>query len=186
MPMCDIYVQEGALEAAAESAMVAEVSHLLSSHEVRSIRELGVGDDVGARVERAESIAWMFVHRTDTYVAGRSVGPRTPTGPVYKFEVTVPFGLVDDEYFTAINRDILEALVEAEAGRWPHPEFRLWVVVHEVPDGYWGAGGRPFPLRSVVEYVAPGWGEHAVRRMERRSSPQVAAAGSGVGREVSP
>lgn len=182
MPMCDIYIQQGALEAAAEAELVAKVSHLLSGHEVRSIRELGVGDDVEARVERAESIAWMFVHRADTYVAGRAVGPETPRGPVYKFEVKVPEGLIDDDYLTGINRDILQALTEAEAGRWPHPESRLWVIVGEVPDGLWGSAGRPFPLRAIVEYVAPGWGEHAVQRRERRAAGLVAAAApSGAG-----
>jgi hypothetical protein len=34
-----------------------------------------------------------------------------------------------------------------------------------VKDGYWGAAGQPFPLRSVVDYVAPGWGDAAVERM---------------------
>jgi hypothetical protein len=40
------------------------VSHILSGHQVRSIRDLGGDDDVEARVDRAQSIAWMFVHRT--------------------------------------------------------------------------------------------------------------------------
>jgi phenylpyruvate tautomerase PptA (4-oxalocrotonate tautomerase family) len=165
MPMCDIYIQEGALEAQAEATLVAEVSHLLSTHEVESIRDLGVGDDIETRVQRAESIAWMFVHRTDTYVAGQAVGPWAPRGPVYKFEVTIPEGMIYEEYLSAINRDILAALTKAENGRWKHPELRLWVTTREVKDGYWGAAGQPFPLRSVVNYVAPGWGDAAVERM---------------------
>lgn len=81
MPMCDIYIQEGALQPAAEAALVAEVSRLLSDHEVRSIRELGLGagDEVDARVDRAESIAWMFVHRTATS-SPDSPSARTPPG----------------------------------------------------------------------------------------------------------
>ena len=32
----------------------------------------------------------------------------------------------------------IEALVEAEGGRWPNPEGRVWVFTFEVPDGTWG------------------------------------------------
>lgn len=169
MPMCDIYIQEGALEASAEADLVAQVSRLLSNHEVQTIRDLG-GDaaQVEARVQRAESIAWMFVHRTDTFVAGKAVGPQVPSGPVYKFEVTIPEGLINEEYLHSINRDVLAALTEAERGRWRYPELRLWIVTKEVTDGYWGAAGQPFPLRNVVEYVAEGWGDAAVERMHEK------------------
>ncbi len=170
MPMCDIYIQQGALAADAEATLVAEVSRLLSDHEVRAIRELGdgTGEDVEARVDRAESVAWMFVHRTDTYVAGKPVGPQAPRGPVYRFSVTIPQGLVDEQYLEAINRDILAALTKAEAGRWRHPELRSWVTVQEVDDGLWGAAGSPFPLAGLVEFVAPGFGHLARERLEER------------------
>lgn len=181
MPMCDIYIQDGALEPEAEAKLVARVSHILSSHEVRSMAALSDSDDVQARVDRAESIAWMFVHRTDTYVAGKAVGPSAPRGPVYKFDVTIPEGLIDDIFIPAVNREILQALTEAEAGRWRHPELRLWVLVKEVKNGAWGAAGRPFPLHDIVEYVAEGWGDKAVERWQRKLAEQNRTAGPAAG-----
>ena len=111
MPMCDIYIQEGALEPDAERALVARVSELLVEHEMRRIVDL-VEDPttIEASTARARSIAWMFVHRTDVYVAGVPVGPDASRGPVYKFEVRIPEGQVDDAFIPAINRDILAAL----------------------------------------------------------------------------
>ena len=53
-------------------------------------------DDPGAvktSTARAQSIAWMFVHRTDTYVAGELVEL-----PHYRFVVTIPEGMIDDRF----------------------------------------------------------------------------------------
>ncbi|HEY4019758.1 MAG TPA: hypothetical protein VGM75_13770, partial [Pseudonocardiaceae bacterium] len=80
---------------------------------------------VNASIERARSIAWMFVH------------------------VAIPEGKIDDQLISAINRDILEAVAEAEADRWKHLEARVWVHTREIKDGTWGAAGRPFTLENI-------------------------------------
>lgn len=176
MPMCDLYIQEGALAADAERRLVAEVSDLLVEHEMRRIVDL-VDDPaaVQASTDRARSIAWMFVHRTDTYVAAQPVGPQAPRGPVYKFVVSIPEGQIDELFIPAINRDILAALVRAENGRWAHPELRVWVFVHEIKDGTWGAAGFQMTLEGIIDYVAPGLGKLAVERWEDRQGAVAAA-----------
>lgn len=175
MPMCDLYIQDGALEPEAERTFVGQVSDLLVKHEVRRIVDL-VDDPaaVQASIKRASSIAWMFVHRTDTYVAGDPVGPTAPRGPVYKFVVRIPEGQLDDVFIPAVNRDILTALTEAENGRWKHPELRLWVFVQEIKDGTWGAAGEVLHLADIVDFVAPGLGRVAVERWENTQRAQAA------------
>ena len=164
MPMCDIFIPTGALLPEAEQKLVARVSELLVDHELRRITDLmDDPESVKASRERAGSIAWMFVHRTDTYLAGRPI-----EAPHYKFVVSIPEGTIDDRFAPAINRDIFAALVEAEGGKWPKPEQRVWVHIHEVLDGRWGAGGRVAPLKWVVDYVAPGLGDAAVARFEAK------------------
>jgi len=175
MPMCDFYIQEGALEPEAERALVARVSEILVEHEVRRIVDLM--DDpaaVQASIKRASSIAWMFVHRTDTYVSGAAVGPSAPRGPVYKFVVNIPEGQLDEVFIPAVNRDILTALTEAEGGKWKHPELRMWVFVHEIKDGTWGAAGAPLTLENIVDYVAPGMGQIARERWTDKQREQAA------------
>jgi hypothetical protein len=52
-----------------------------------------------------------------------------------------------------------EALVEAEGGRWPDPEARVWIFTVEVPDGTWGGdlrdglGGRVVTLPDIAAHV---------------------------------
>jgi hypothetical protein len=34
--------------------------------------------------------------------------------------------------------------------------FRVWVFIHEVPDGHWGGAGRVFRLRDIVKLARSG------------------------------
>jgi phenylpyruvate tautomerase PptA (4-oxalocrotonate tautomerase family) len=171
MPMCDVYIPKDALEPAAERKLVKSVIELLVDHEMRRIVDL-LGDPKAVQASRAkaQSIAWAFVHHTDTYVAGEPI-----TAPFYKFVVSIPQGQIDDEFIPAINRDILISLTEAEAGKWPNPELRLWVFVHEILDGTWGAAGRNVSLKGIIDYVAPGLGELAVARWNKKQQANAAA-----------
>lgn len=166
MPMCDIYIPPGVLAADTEKELVRRVSELLVTHELRRIVDLmDDPEEVRASHERAASISRMFVHRTDTYVAGEIA-----ESPHYKFEVSIPQGQIDDVFRQSIARDILGAVIEAEsadglgAADWPHVGLRTWVFVYEVPDGSWASAGRFVPLRQIVDFVAPGLGELAEER----------------------
>jgi glyoxylase-like metal-dependent hydrolase (beta-lactamase superfamily II) len=171
MPMCDFYIPKDALESVAERKLVKSVMELLVDHEMRRIVDL-LDDPKAVQASRAkaQSIAWGFVHRTDTYVAGEPI-----TAPFYKFVVSIPQGQIDDVFIPAINRDILIALTEAEAGKWPNPELRLWVFAHEILDGTWGAAGRNLTLKQIVNYVAPGLGKVAVARWNKKHQSDAAA-----------
>lgn len=171
MPMCDIFIPTGSLEPEAERKLVARVSELLVDHEMRRIVDLLADPEaVKASRERAQSIAWMFVHRTDTYVAGKPVEV-----PYYKFVISIPEGTIDEHFAPAIDRDIFAALKEAEHGKHPLLQQRVWIHIHEVPDGQWGAGDRPMPLRSIIDYVAPGLGKVATERFAIKRRADAAA-----------
>jgi phenylpyruvate tautomerase PptA (4-oxalocrotonate tautomerase family) len=162
--MCDIYIPQNALDPEAERALVARVTDLLVYHELRRIVDLA--DDPGeikVMVDRARSIAWTFVHRADTYVAGTPI-----EAPHYKFVVSIPQGQIDDAFIPAANKEILAAVADAEHDAWPHPERRVWVFVHEILDGTWGAGGTQLHLEQIVDFVAPGWGKIAEQRWENK------------------
>ena len=171
MPCCDAYIPEGALEPAAEDKLVARVTELLVEHEMRRILDLmHEPSEIDAMRKRAQSIAWTFVHRTNTYVNGRR-----PEAPYYRFVASIPEGQIDDRFPPAINRDIMQAVVEAEGGKWPAPERRVWVHVVEIMDGHWGAGGRALHLKEIVDFVADGWGKVAVERWEAKKRDEAAA-----------
>lgn len=171
MPLCDAYIPTGALDPESERTFVARVTEILVEHEMRRIRDLDDDPEhIAANRERAMAIAWTFVHRTDTYVAGAPVEL-----PHYRIVASIPEGQIDDRFAPAINRDILAALIDAEGGRHPHPERRLWVVAGEITDGLWGAGGRSLHLEQIVDFVAPGWGTVAVQRWQETQAQEAVA-----------
>jgi phenylpyruvate tautomerase PptA (4-oxalocrotonate tautomerase family) len=159
MPMIDAFIPSDALAPDAERALVSKVTELMVTHEMRRIVDLiDDAEEVKASYERATSIAWLFVHRTDVYVGGG-----VPSAPHYKFQISIPEGQIDEPFRSSIAPDITRAVGEAEGRRWPHVDARVWVHVYEVPDGNWGAG-RAVRLREIVDYVAPGMGELAEQR----------------------
>ena len=171
MPCCDAYIPQGALEPDAERKLVAKVTELLVEHEMRRILDLmHEPTEIDAMRKRAQSIAWTFVHRTETYVNGV-----LPHAPYYRFVASIPEGQIDDRFPPAINRDIMQAVIEAEGGKWPSPERRVWVHVVEIADGLWGAGGRALHLEDIVDFVADGWGKVAVERWQAKKREEAAA-----------
>lgn len=170
MPMCDAYIPTGALDPEAEKKLIARVTDILVEHEMRRFVDLMEPGTVKASHERASSIAWVFVHRTETYVAGAPID-----APVYKFLVTIPQGMIDDVFIPAMNRDVFAALTEAEGGKHPHLAQRLWTFVHEVPNGNWGAGDRAIKVGNIADYVSPGLGKAADDRWAVRQRTDAAA-----------
>ncbi len=161
MPMLDAYIPEGALEPEAERKLLATCTDLLLEHE--GIRPTNA---------RARSQTWVFVHRHETFVAGAPA-----EAPHYKFVCQVPEGQYDTERRAAVTKAMTEALVEAEGGRWPDPEGRVWVLTFEVPDGTWGAlGGRVVALPDIAEFVLGGAGRrYAEERLAERRREQACA-----------
>jgi phenylpyruvate tautomerase PptA (4-oxalocrotonate tautomerase family) len=170
MPMCDAYIPAGALEPEAERKLIARITDLLVEHEMRRFEDLMPPGTVQASRERASSIAWVFVHRTETYVAGLPV-----EAPFYKFEVTIPQGMIDDLFIPAMNHDLFAALKDAEGGRHLGLGKRIWTFVREVPNGTWGAGDRAVTVGSIAEYVSPGLGKAADERWAAKQKTDAAA-----------
>jgi phenylpyruvate tautomerase PptA (4-oxalocrotonate tautomerase family) len=158
--MCDAYIPADALPADAERELISRVSDLLVKHELRRTLDLGDGIDAETITKRASAIAWISVLRHEAYVAGSPA-----LAPHYKFVVNIPEGQADEEFRNSVTADITMAVAAAEAGRWPHPEFRVWVFTWEVPEGTWGATGRIIGLEDVVGFVAPPLREQAQQRM---------------------
>ena len=153
MPMLDAHIPDGALEPEAERKLLAKLTDLLLRHE-------GADPDN----EAVRSIAWAFVHRPEIYVAGSPAEE-----PRYRFVCQVPEGQYDAERREAVTREMTEAVVEAEGGKWPHAEARVWVFTYEVPDGTWGGLGRVVRLPDIAEFAAgPEGREYAERRLAER------------------
>jgi phenylpyruvate tautomerase PptA (4-oxalocrotonate tautomerase family) len=149
VPMIDAHIPAGALSPEAEKEMLKSVTDMVVRHEIR--RTVDIMEDeaaVEASIKRASSIAWLFVHRPEVYVAGTATEM-----PHYKFHIAAPESQIDDEFRAASVRDITAAVAKAEDGKWPHPEFRVWVFTSDVPDGSWGGVGTIIRLGDVLSFV---------------------------------
>jgi phenylpyruvate tautomerase PptA (4-oxalocrotonate tautomerase family) len=164
MPMLDAYIPEGALDPDAERKLLGKCTDLLIEHE---------GAD--PTNEAVRSIAWVFVHRHEMYVGGEPANE-----PRYRFVCQVPEGQYNAERRAAVTKAMTEALVEAEGGKWPHPEARVWVFTHEVPEGTWGGLGRVVGLADIAEFAtgADGraYGERIIAERRREEAEAMLAA----------
>jgi len=156
MPMMDLDLPEGALDQAAERDLIAKLTDILLRWE-------------GADPEnpRVREIAWVFVHRGhDVYVAGAP-----SDGPRYRARVSVPQGQFDDERRAGMVAAVTEAILDAEAGRYPRDPRRVWVFPQEIPEGTWGAAGRIWRLADIAGR-ALGDPELGRRHAEMRLAPK--------------
>ena len=138
MPMLDAYIPSGALSAAAEEKLLADLTDLLIINEG--------ADPTNPQVR---SIAWLFVHRPEAvFVAGtRADAPR------YRFVASVPEGQYDVERRNAMAHSITEAVLDAEGGAHERDPSRVWVFTPEIPDGTWGALGRIVTLADIATFA---------------------------------
>ena len=136
MPMLDLYLQAGALAPDSEAALCSRLTDILIEAEG--------ADPTNEAVRR---LAWVSVIRPDAvYVAGQP-----SSAPRYRLVASVPEG----QWTTARRADVVvrltDAVLDAEEGRYPRDESRVWVFTPEVPEGTWGGSGRLWHLADIVE-----------------------------------
>jgi phenylpyruvate tautomerase PptA (4-oxalocrotonate tautomerase family) len=109
------------------------------------------------------SITWVYVHEMPTgtvLAAGRPVSE-----PVFRLDVTTPEGALSERRRKEMVEEATRILLDA-AGLGPDDSMRVWVLLHEVPEGQWGAAGQIIHFQQLVEAATA----------EREKTPEVAAA----------
>jgi len=106
------------------------------------------------RAERApdteffRSVTWSYVHelpRDSVLAAGHPVEQ-----PTFKIDVTTPEGALSDRRREEL---VVEAtrLVREAAGIGEQDALRVWVLMHEVAEGSWGAAGHVVRFEQLRE-----------------------------------
>jgi phenylpyruvate tautomerase PptA (4-oxalocrotonate tautomerase family) len=86
------------------------------------------------------------------YVAGEKA-----TEPRYRVLVTIPEGSIkDDERKAGLVEEITRDVLAVDGAEGEEAAFRVWVFIHEVPDGHWAGAGRIFRLRDIVKLARSG------------------------------
>lgn len=143
MPMIDVTLPEGALSDEQRDALARRLTNTVLEWEG------------AAEIPFSRQITLVyFDERADgtVYVAGERASE-----PRYRILVTIPEGSIRDDarkagMVEAMTRDVLA--VEGADG--DEASTRVWVFIHEVPDGHWGGAGRIFRLRDIVALARSG------------------------------
>ena len=91
-----------------------------------------------------------YLHRpAAVFVAGE----RSPK-PRYRIVPSVPEGQYTDATRKALVRDVTDAVVRADGGKFEDVAPRVWVFPTEIPDGQWGSRGRIIPLPDIQAFIA--------------------------------
>jgi len=127
MPMMDLTYQAGAIDEPTRAALVEELTTVLLRAERAPDTEL------------FRNITWVFVHELP---AGAVCAAGTPVAqPTFRLQVTVPDGALSDRRKGELVAQATRA-ISAAAGLADTDALRVWVLIHEVRDGNWGAGGQ--------------------------------------------
>jgi phenylpyruvate tautomerase PptA (4-oxalocrotonate tautomerase family) len=138
MPMIDLTLPAGALSAVTRARLVDDLLAVL-------LRWEGAPDNV-----RSKSLAWAFVNVADTVTAASSPSGR----PHYRVELRTPHGALDDVRRAGLVAEVTEVVLRAEGSPMTPPNaFRVWVILSEVAEGSWGAGGRIWGFADIVDFV---------------------------------
>lgn len=125
MPMIALTVPEGVLSNEAGSQLQKTLAQTLLHWE-------GAPDNAMFR-----SLAWC---RIDEVPAGRFAALEDDL-PRFRVDVTVPEGALSDRRKEGLIKQAT-ADVSAAAGLAEHDGLRVWVLIHEQPEGTWGAAGN--------------------------------------------
>ena len=150
MPMIDLYCPEGALEPEARAEAVEKLTAALLRHE---------GADETNQYVRA--MAWTLVHELPAHAI--NVDGRPAERPMYRVLVTVPAGTllqgpgpVGTQARRNLVREVTEILLAAEGGEYsPTEAGRVYCLIQEVADGYWGGLGTTFRMEDIVATATP-------------------------------
>jgi phenylpyruvate tautomerase PptA (4-oxalocrotonate tautomerase family) len=144
MPQIEFTLPRGALSGETIDSLMGEMTTTLLRYE-------GAPENDASR-----EISWGYVHEVDRVYNG---GAPLNGGPArYKVDLTVPEGALTPENKNAIVGEITSLILAAD-GAAPDDAaapMRVWVLVHDVPDGNWGGAGRTWKLKEIAQLVGAG------------------------------
>ena len=149
MPMFDLTLPAGALEPPALATLVEGITTALLHWE-------GAPDNPVSR-----SAAWGFVHELPE--GAINVGGEPVELPVYRVFLTVPQGTpgihgpLNEPRRNKLVREVTELVLAAEGVTDIEAHLsRVWCMIREHSDGFWGVSGRIFRMPDIAAAVIEG------------------------------
>jgi phenylpyruvate tautomerase PptA (4-oxalocrotonate tautomerase family) len=148
MPVVRLSYPRGALTQARKARLAADLTEIVLDAEVDAVTDSGLAVTVVHFQEAAP----------EDWAVGGELRSTAPDGPAHFIvDVVVLQGLLEGERRRAVHRRIAEAFRDAFGGDDADPmlALRVWVLVHEVSEGSWGAAGTTVSALDVAQVIGP-------------------------------
>jgi len=113
--------------------------------------------------ESAGSIAWVYLDERPRHHIG--VGGHDLTQNIYRINVRVMLGFMDQERIDGMARDLTDAVLAADGAKGDGSGARVFCIVEEIPSGAWSIDGKTWT--TVFTAKALGLDDRRVMAMER-------------------
>lgn len=152
MPLLRITHQRDAFSAAQKAQLAEELTAAILIAEV------------GADTPAGRAVAYVLFHEVDPQTAwfvGGKPDHSPPRGGRFIFDVVYPFGAASQIDKSGLHERINAIIARTLDVDGTFPKRASdWVLIHEVPDGNWGASGQTIGIREINE-VAGGTPQRA-------------------------
>ena len=143
MPMIDVTLPEGALSEEQRNALGERLTNTILKWEG------------AAEIPFSRQITVVYFDERpagSVYVAGEQ-----ETQTRYRVLITIPEGSIkEDERKANLVEEVTRDILEVDGTDDESASFRVWVFIHEVPDGHWAGAGQIFRLRDIVKLARSG------------------------------
>lgn len=148
MPLLRITHQSGALTGAQKTQLAEELTSAILIAEV------------GADTPPGRAVAYVLFDEVDpktSWFVGGKPDAYAPKGGRFVFDVVYPVGAASQVDKTALHARINDIVAKTLCldGSFPNRAGDL-VLIHEVPDGNWGAGGQTIGIREINAFANGG------------------------------
>ena len=113
--------------------------------------------------ESTGSVAWVYLDERPKHQIG--VGGHALTQNIYRINVRVMAGFMDQERIDGMARDLTDAIVAADGTAGDGSGARVFCIVEEIPSGTWSIDGKTWT--TVFTAKALGLDDRRIEAMER-------------------
>lgn len=145
MPVLQLYHPQGALDSARKAALAAKLTDVLLTMEGNARTEGGYG---------FATVLFTPVAEGDWWVGGRTDATYVTAPGKFLARVSIPEGYMNQAHKTEVHAAVTAAVLSVAGGaNDPKQGGSVQVILEEVAEGDWGAGGRTISLATIADKV---------------------------------
>ena len=144
MPIMDVRYAAGCLDKATKAALAERLTDVLIKMEG------------GANTRKGRAFAWVMftaMAEDDFWVGGRTDNEFVTAPGRFLVHVSIPEGYMNASHKSEVHALVTSAVLEATESQDRASGDSVLVVIDEVTEGNWGAGGKTISLDNIAEAV---------------------------------